>query len=320
MRVPRPQPWGLCLLLVLLPRTLRADGHRSLLYRLTAVSSPAPGSPAFWATGWLGPQQYLRYSDLRGQAEPFGAWIWESQLPWYWEKETADLRVKQALFLEAFTVLEEGGSYILQGLLGCEMGPDNSTSAVATFALNGEEFMKFDPKAGNWDGDWPEARAISQKWKQHEDAVWQEGHFLLTSCPQRLLGHLETGRSNLEWKAALPAERAGRGRRGQQLRPQRRRLLPRLVHAGRPERRRAPLPLRRAARGAAAAPRRGPGFVSQVHGASGWNRHRLLTAHGSGCRRSCAVVEDEEGPTSPLDPSSWGRPWCPPAHWAKQGC
>nr|KAF6268603.1 Fc fragment of IgG receptor and transporter [Myotis myotis] len=200
MRVPRPQPWGLCLLLVLLPRTLRADGHRSLLYRLTAVSSPAPGSPAFWATGWLGPQQYLRYSDLRGQAEPFGAWIWESQLPWYWEKETADLRVKQALFLEAFTVLEEGGSYILQGLLGCEMGPDNSTSAVATFALNGEEFMKFDPKAGNWDGDWPEARAISQKWKQHEDAVWQEGHFLLTSCPQRLLGHLETGRSNLEWK------------------------------------------------------------------------------------------------------------------------
>ncbi|XP_015420936.1 PREDICTED: IgG receptor FcRn large subunit p51 [Myotis davidii] len=74
------------------------------------------------------------------------------------------------------------GSYILQGLLGCEMGPDNSTAAVATFALNGEEFMKFDPKAGNWDGDWPEARAISQKWRQ------------------RLLGHLETGRSNLEWK------------------------------------------------------------------------------------------------------------------------
>lgn len=84
------------------------------------------------------------------------------------------------------------------------MGPDNSTAAVATFALNGEEFMKFDPKVGNWDGDWPEARAISQKWRQHEDAVWQEGHFLLTSCPQRLLGHLETGRSNLEWKGERP--------------------------------------------------------------------------------------------------------------------
>lgn len=348
--MPRPQPWGLCLLLVLLAGTLSADGHRSLLYRLTAVSSPAPGSPAFWATGWLGPQQYLRYSDLRGQAEPFGAWIWESQLPWYWEKETADLRIKQALFLEAFTVLEGGGSYILQGLLGCEMGPDNSTAAVATFALNGEEFMKFDPKAGNWDGDWPEARAISQKWRQHEDAVWQEGHFLLTSCPQRLLGHLETGRSNLEWKEPpsmrLKARPGGPGLSvltcsafsfyppELQLRFLRNGLAVgagdsnfgpngdgsfRLVHADGAQRRRAPLPLRRAARRAAAAPGRGPGFVSQVLGASGWNRHRLLAARGSGCRRSCAVVEDEEGATSPVDPSSRGRPWRPPAHWAEQG-
>nr|KAF6273706.1 Fc fragment of IgG receptor and transporter [Pipistrellus kuhlii] len=202
MRVPRPQPWGLWLLLVLLPRTLRADGHRSLQYRLTAVSSPARGTPAFWATGWLGPQQYLRYNSLRGQAEPFGAWIWESQLPWYWEKETTDLRGKQALFLEALAALAalQKGSYILQGLLGCEMGPDNATVPVASFALNGEEFMKFDVKAGAWDGDWPEAREIGQRWRQHEDAVWQERHFLMSSCPQRLLGHLQTGRGNLEWK------------------------------------------------------------------------------------------------------------------------
>lgn len=103
------------------------------------------------------------------------------------------------------------GSYILQGLLGCELGPDNSSVAVATFALNGEEFMKFDPKAGNWDGDWPEARAISEKWKQHEDAVWREGHFLLSSCPQRLLGHLETGRGNLEWKGEQPLEESDPG-------------------------------------------------------------------------------------------------------------
>lgn len=217
MRVPRPQPWGLWLLLVLLPRTLRADGHRSLQYRLTAVSSPARGTPAFWVTGWLGPQQYLRYNNLRGQAEPFGAWIWESQLPWYWEKETTDLRAKQALFLEALAALaaQQKGSYILQGLLGCELGPDNATVPVASFALNGEDFMKFDVKAGAWDGDWPEAREIGQRWRQHEDAVWQERHFLMSSCPQRLRGHLQTGRGNLEWKEPpsmrLKARPAGPG-------------------------------------------------------------------------------------------------------------
>ncbi|XP_032983825.1 IgG receptor FcRn large subunit p51 isoform X1 [Rhinolophus ferrumequinum] len=201
MRVPRPVPWGLCLLLFLLPGTLRAaDSHRSLLYHFTSVSFPAPGTPAFWVSGWLGPQQYLSYNNLRAQAEPYGAWVWENQVSWYWEKETTDLRNKQKLFLEALTVLEEGGSYTLQGLLGCELGPDNASVPVAKFALNGEEFMKFDPKVGTWIGDWPEAKSISDKWTQQAEVVNKEKTFLLYSCPQRLLGHLERGRGNLEWK------------------------------------------------------------------------------------------------------------------------
>ncbi|XP_053462556.1 IgG receptor FcRn large subunit p51 isoform X2 [Nycticebus coucang] len=200
MGVPLPGRWALALLLFLLPRTLRAESHLSLLYHLTAVSKPAPGTPAFWVSGWLGPQQYLSYSNLRAQAEPCGAWVWENQVSWYWEKETADLRIKEKLFLEAFKALEGKGPYTLQGLLGCELGPDNASVPTAKFALNGEEFMSFDLKKGTWNGDWPEARAISQQWRQQADAASKEMTFLLYSCPQRLLGHLERGRGNLEWK------------------------------------------------------------------------------------------------------------------------
>lgn len=71
---------------------------------------------------------------------------------------------------------------------------------TATFALNGEDFMSFDPKQGNWSGDWPEALTIGSKWQQQAEVVSSEKAFLLTSCPQRLLGHLERGRGNLEWK------------------------------------------------------------------------------------------------------------------------
>ncbi|XP_006208516.2 IgG receptor FcRn large subunit p51 [Vicugna pacos] len=201
MRVPRPQPWGLALLLLLLPGTLRAaESHRSLLYHLTAVSNPASGTPAFWVSGWLGPQQYLSYNNLRAQAEPYGAWVWESQVSWYWEKETTDLRDKEKLFLEALKVFGDRDSYTLQGLLGCELGPDNVSVPMAKYALNGEEFMEFDPKLGIWDGDWPEARTIGIKWMKHPEAVNKEKTFLLYSCPHRLLGHLERGRGNLEWK------------------------------------------------------------------------------------------------------------------------
>ncbi|XP_054444690.1 IgG receptor FcRn large subunit p51 isoform X2 [Pteronotus mesoamericanus] len=200
MRVPRPQPWGLCFLLFLLPGTLRADSHRSLLYHFTAVSSPAPETPAFWVSGWLGPQQYLSYNNLRPEAEPCGAWIWENQVSWYWEKETVDLRNKEKLFLEAVTALGTKNPYTLQGLLGCELGPDNISVPVAKFALNGEDFMTFDPKAGAWNGDWPEVEPITAQWMKHPEVVNNEKTFLLHSCPQRLLDHLERGRGNLEWK------------------------------------------------------------------------------------------------------------------------
>ncbi|XP_008067414.2 IgG receptor FcRn large subunit p51 [Carlito syrichta] len=180
--------------------SLSAVNHLSLLYHLTAVSAPSAGTPAFWVSGWLGPQQYLSYNSLRARAEPCGAWIWEEQVAWYWEKETTDLRLKEKLFLEAFKVLEAPGPFTLQGLLGCELGPDNISVPTAKFALNGEEFLTFDPKQGNWSGDWPESLTISQHWGKQADAVHKEMTFLLYSCPQRLLGHLQTGRGNLEWK------------------------------------------------------------------------------------------------------------------------
>nr|XP_044990354.1 IgG receptor FcRn large subunit p51 isoform X2 [Jaculus jaculus] len=175
------------------------QNHLSLLYHLTAVSSPAQGSPAFWVTGWLGPQQYLSYSSLRTEAEPCGAWVWEDQVPWYWEKETVDLRNKEKLFLGALEALK-GGSGTLQGLLGCSLGPGNTSVPTALFALNGEEFMQFHPTNGSWSGDWPETEVVSNLWTQQPEAVQKERTFLLNSCPQRLLGHLERGHTNLEWK------------------------------------------------------------------------------------------------------------------------
>lgn len=88
--------------------------------------------------------------------------------------------------------------------MGCELGPDNASVPTAVFALNGEEFMRFEPRNGTWLGDWPEAETIREKWKQQAEAVRKERTFLLNSCPQRLLGHLERGRGNLEWKGEPP--------------------------------------------------------------------------------------------------------------------
>lgn len=87
------------------PSFLCTETRPPLLYHLTAVSNPSKGVPSFWATGWLGPQQYLSYNSLRQEAEACGAWMWESQMSWYWEKETVDLKSKEQLFLDAIKTL-----------------------------------------------------------------------------------------------------------------------------------------------------------------------------------------------------------------------
>ncbi|XP_006898789.1 PREDICTED: IgG receptor FcRn large subunit p51 [Elephantulus edwardii] len=195
-----PRPWGLGVLLLLLPGTLGADSELSLLYHLTAVSTPDERTPAFWVTGWLGPQQYLSYNSLRAEADPCGAWVWEDQVSWYWEKETVDLRHKEKLFRDALQILGTTAPQVMQALLGCKLGPNNVSIPTAKYALNGEDFMTFDPKLGNWSGEWPEVDDINKLWTKNEEDVSNEKTFLLSSCPERLLGHLERGRGNLEWK------------------------------------------------------------------------------------------------------------------------
>nr|XP_038965515.1 IgG receptor FcRn large subunit p51 isoform X4 [Rattus norvegicus] len=102
------------------------------MYHLAAVSDLSTGLPSFWATGWLGAQQYLTYNNLRQEADPCGAWIWENQVSWYWEKETTDLKSKEQLFLEAIRTLEnqinEPPSMRLKAR------PGNSGSSVLTCA------------------------------------------------------------------------------------------------------------------------------------------------------------------------------------------
>lgn len=97
------------------PSFLCTETRPPLLYHLTAVSNPSKGVPSFWATGWLGPQQYLSYNSLRREAVPCGAWMWENQMSWYWEKETVDLKSKEQLFLEAIRILEDHHIDVIKG-------------------------------------------------------------------------------------------------------------------------------------------------------------------------------------------------------------
>ncbi|KAM9032014.1 IgG receptor FcRn large subunit p51 isoform 2-T2 [Sarcophilus harrisii] len=203
---PKPQNLPFLVLLVLpLPRVLSA-GTPSLFYQLTAVSSAPRGTPKVWGSGWLGPQLFLTYSS-GGNAEPWGAWRWEPQEAWFWEEETWYLKKQERLLQEALRVSKEGAQ-IFQGLMGCQLKPDNSSQPTARFALDGADLLTFDPTRRDWFGHSVEASNVRNNWLNESQLAEKVAEFLLITCPQRLKSHLQRGKHNFQWKEA-PEVRAG---------------------------------------------------------------------------------------------------------------
>ncbi|XP_036599263.1 IgG receptor FcRn large subunit p51 [Trichosurus vulpecula] len=206
---PSPNPQGLpFLLLLILPdlRVLSAEAP-SLFYQLTAVSVAPKGTPRFWASGWLGPQLFLTYSS-GGNAEPWGAWRWEPQEPWFWEKETWYLKTQERLLQEALKLSKKEGAHTFQGLVGCQLNPDNSSQHTARYALDGLDLLTFDPVSREWFGDTAEALNVKKGWANESQRAEKDAEFLLTTCPQKLKSHLQKGQGNFHWKEA-PEVRAG---------------------------------------------------------------------------------------------------------------
>uniref|UniRef100_G3VQS7 IgG receptor FcRn large subunit p51 n=1 Tax=Sarcophilus harrisii TaxID=9305 RepID=G3VQS7_SARHA len=181
-------------------------GTPSLFYQLTAVSSAPRGTPKVWGSGWLGPQLFLTYSS-GGNAEPWGAWRWEPQEAWFWEEETWYLKKQERLLQEALRVSKEGAQ-IFQGLMGCQLKPDNSSQPTARFALDGADLLTFDPTRRDWFGHSVEASNVRNNWLNESQLAEKVAEFLLITCPQRLKSHLQRGKHNFQWKEA-PEVRAG---------------------------------------------------------------------------------------------------------------
>ncbi|XP_020858998.1 IgG receptor FcRn large subunit p51 isoform X2 [Phascolarctos cinereus] len=204
----KPQGLPLLLLLLFLPglRVLSAEAP-SLFYQLTAVSVAPQGTPKFWASGWLGPQLFLTYNS-GGNAEPWGAWRWEPQEPWFWEKETWYLKTQERLLQEALRLSKKQGAHTFQGLVGCQLKTDNSSQHTARYALDGADLLTFDPVHRVWVGDTVEAQNVKKNWANESQRAEKDAEFLLITCPEKLKSHLEKGRGNFQWKEA-PEVRVG---------------------------------------------------------------------------------------------------------------
>ncbi|XP_037376726.2 patr class I histocompatibility antigen, A-126 alpha chain-like [Talpa occidentalis] len=150
----------------------RAGSH-SLRYFSTTMSRPGLGEPHYIAVGYVDDTQFLRFdSDSSGQSvEPRVSWAEQVG------QEDLDLETQnQRNNAQGFKVLlrdlrgrynqSEDGSYTLQRMFGCEVGPDlNLLGGYEKFAYDGADFISLSEDLRSWTPADSVAQITQREWE-----------------------------------------------------------------------------------------------------------------------------------------------------------
>ncbi|XP_054547870.1 class I histocompatibility antigen, Gogo-OKO alpha chain-like [Talpa occidentalis] len=199
---------GAALLLLLAgaaaPRETRAGPH-SMRTLDTTMSRPGLGEPRFIVVGYVDDTQFARFdSDSRGQsAEPQAPWA-EQLGQEVWDEETRILR-DQALWsraqlhtLRGLYNQSETGSHTLQGMFGCEVGPDGRRlRGYLQFAYDGADNLALNPDMRSWTAVDTAAQITQRKWEE-EGRAERFRNYVEDKCLRWLRTFLEYGKETLQ--------------------------------------------------------------------------------------------------------------------------
>ncbi|XP_054554551.1 popy Class I histocompatibility antigen, A-1 alpha chain-like [Talpa occidentalis] len=199
-------PGGLLLLLLqvlVLPKA--SEGPHSLRYFSTAMSRPGPGEPRFIAVGSVDDTQFVRFdSDSPGQSgEPRTPWAVHLG-PEYRDRNTRTYTATARALGEGLDTLRgsynqsAAGSHTLQGMSGCDLGPDGRLlRGYSRFAYDGADYLALSGDLRSWTAADTAAQITRRKWEAAGDTE-QERNYLEGECLEWLRRYLEKGKETLQ--------------------------------------------------------------------------------------------------------------------------
>ncbi|XP_052600061.1 H-2 class I histocompatibility antigen, Q10 alpha chain-like isoform X2 [Peromyscus californicus insignis] len=176
--------------------TLPPDSH-SLLNFTTAMSRPGLGEPRFIFVSYVDDTQFVRFDSVEEnpRVEPCAEWM-EQEEPEYWELQTQTARTQAQqsggslmILLRRFNQSEDD-SHTLQGMQGCDMGPDGRLLRwYNTMAYDGMYFFTWDEDLNSQTMTTSTIAQISQQ--------KLEAHLKAGNCVELLQKHLEKGKDTV---------------------------------------------------------------------------------------------------------------------------
>ncbi|XP_036172600.1 patr class I histocompatibility antigen, A-126 alpha chain-like isoform X2 [Myotis myotis] len=133
-------------------------GPHSLRYFSTAVSRPGRGEARYLEVGYVDDMQFERFdSDSESQrAEPRAPRM-EQEEPGYWDLSSRNAKVAAQIFrlnlqtLRGYYNQSQDGSHTLQGMWGCDMGPDGRLlRGYQQFAYDGADCIALNEDLRSW--------------------------------------------------------------------------------------------------------------------------------------------------------------------------
>ncbi|KAB0337911.1 hypothetical protein FD755_025417 [Muntiacus reevesi] len=194
----------LLLLLGILVLTETRAGSHSMRYFYTAVSRPGLAEPRFITVGYVDDTQFVRFdSDAPDpREEPRAPWM-EKEGPEYWDRETRVSKDTAQIFREGLNTLRgyynqsEAGSHTLQGMYGCDVGPDGRLlRGFWQDAYDGRDYIALNEDLRSWTAADTAAQITKRKW---EAAGYAERlrNYLEGECVEWLRRYLEHGKDTL---------------------------------------------------------------------------------------------------------------------------
>ncbi|EHH18113.1 hypothetical protein EGK_14655, partial [Macaca mulatta] len=182
-------------------------GSHSLRYFSTAVSRPGRREPQYRyiAVEYVDDTQFLRFDSDAAipRMEPREPWV-EQEGPQYWERTTGYAKANARTDRVALRKLllrynqSEAGSHTLQGMNGCDMGPDGRLlRGYHQHAYDGKDYISLNEDLRSWTAADTVAR-ITQRFYEAEEYAEEFRTYLEGECLELLRRYLENGKETLQ--------------------------------------------------------------------------------------------------------------------------
>uniref|UniRef100_A0A2K5KLU4 Major histocompatibility complex, class I, F n=1 Tax=Cercocebus atys TaxID=9531 RepID=A0A2K5KLU4_CERAT len=182
-------------------------GSHSLRYFSTAVSRPGRREPRYRyiAVEYVDDTQFLRFDSDAAipRMEPRAQWV-EQEGPQYWERTTGYAKANARTDRVALRKLllrynqSEAGSHTLQGMNGCDMGPDGRLlRGYHQHAYDGKDYISLNEDLRSWTAADTVAR-ITQRFYEADEYAEEFRTYLEGECLELLRRYLENGKETLQ--------------------------------------------------------------------------------------------------------------------------